>query len=282
MPTFINAAGQSAPVRCDGVSLLPSLIGKGKQDESLVYAEYFFSGKSPGYNEFAPAHRNKMRNQMQMLRFGDTVAVRYNIQSSADDFEIYQIKTDPQQTKNLASQSPAMQEYLKNRVLQIRMEDSSAARPYDNSLIPAVTTTASLQQGLIANTFACNTSWIPSTATLKQLSTKVVSMPTLSEKSQNLFVFDGYIYVPEDGTYTFSLSAGYKAFFKLHDIKAIDADYGYKSNTAKKVTLKLTKGYHPLSLYSLTEKIGSASNVKLQWSHNNSSLKDIPAASFFH
>src|SRR5690606_36318392 len=88
MPTFAEAAGMSAPVRSDGTSLIPSLTGKGRQTPSNVYIEFFEKGVTPDYAEFLPAHHDKVRKQMQMLRFGDTVAVRYNIQSAEDDFEI--------------------------------------------------------------------------------------------------------------------------------------------------------------------------------------------------
>ncbi len=97
MPTFVEVAGLPAPALSDGVSLLPSLLNKGKQAASHIYVEYFQGGETPAYEDFLPEHRSRRRNQMQMLRVGDTVGVRYDIQDQDDDFEIYDVVKDPQQ-----------------------------------------------------------------------------------------------------------------------------------------------------------------------------------------
>jgi arylsulfatase A-like enzyme len=62
LPTLAQIAGVAAPAVSDGVSLLPSLTGSGKQTESYVYVEYFEGGKTPLYDEFTPDHRGKKRN----------------------------------------------------------------------------------------------------------------------------------------------------------------------------------------------------------------------------
>ncbi|MEO6135163.1 MAG: arylsulfatase, partial [Ginsengibacter sp.] len=103
MATFADVAGVPIPARTNGVSLLPSLSGKGKQKDSYVYVEYFESEKTPGFEQYVPAHRNRKRGEMQVIRMGDFVGVRYNIKSANDDFEIYNIMTDPQQANNLAA-----------------------------------------------------------------------------------------------------------------------------------------------------------------------------------
>ncbi|WP_346238405.1 sulfatase-like hydrolase/transferase [Niabella insulamsoli] len=275
LPTFVNAAGSAAPVRCDGVSLLPALTGKGKQEKSLVYAEYFFPGKSPDYPEFAPEHRAKRRQQMQMIRMGDTVAVRYDIQSFQDDFEIYHIKTDPQQAKNIAAASIALQAALKERVLQIRMADSTAPRPYDHQLIPAASPRMKLRKGMAVTGYKCQTPWIPHTEGLKPVYRGMAAAFDLSKVGQPLAKFHGFIYVEKAGAYTFSLASGNKSFFKVHDIKAIDADYGTPSLSEKTVTLQLAKGYHPFELYSLAAKSGAAKDIKLQWSFNGGAFSPV-------
>lgn len=70
MPTFAEAAGVSAPARSDGVSLMPTLVGRGKQKPTTVYSEYFNASKTPDYAEFSEAHRGRKRGQMQSLRIG--------------------------------------------------------------------------------------------------------------------------------------------------------------------------------------------------------------------
>ena len=139
-PTFIDAAGLPAPARMDGVSLLPELTGTGKIKDRAVYVEYFQNGTTPEYKEFSPLHRGRKRNQMQLIRTGNYVGVRYDIQSAADNFEIYDVSKDPQEIHNLADE-PGMDTldvWMKAHVLQMRRPNASAPRPYDNEPVPAV------------------------------------------------------------------------------------------------------------------------------------------------
>lgn len=162
LPTFTDAAGFTAPVNTDGVSLLPSLTGKGSQPKSQIYVEYNQSRSTPEYEEFAPNNRGRMRKQMQMVREGNLVALRYNIQNTDDDFEIFNVIEDPQQRENLAFQPKykELQERLKKQVLQVRMPDSTAARPYDDALVPAITVDG-LSEGLQWSAFAAPEPWLP-------------------------------------------------------------------------------------------------------------------------
>src|SRR5690606_30116597 len=155
LPTFTDIAGLPAPVRSDGVSLLASLTQRGKQEESLVYAEYFHPGRMPTYAAFAPVHRGKRRNQMQMIQVDGLIGVRYDVQSASDDFEIYDVVNDPRQTKNLAVEKEYVQQRMKDRVLQLRVSDTSAARPYDDALIPAVSM-AQMSPGLRMESYTVN------------------------------------------------------------------------------------------------------------------------------
>src|SRR5690606_4230523 len=162
LPTFADIAGLPAPVRSDGVSLLPSLRAEGEQAESLVYAEYFHPGAMPAYTAFAPAHRGRRRNQMQMIQVDGLIGVRYDVQSASDDFEIYDVVSDPGQTRNLALGKADVQQRMKERVLQLRVADTSAARPYDDAFIPAL---HGIDAGVHAppevKFYTVKTSWLP-------------------------------------------------------------------------------------------------------------------------
>lgn len=280
MPTFTELAGFPAPVRSDGVSLLPSLTGKGKQPSSNIYVEYFHPSKSPGYSDFTGRRRNQKRYQMQMIRLGDTVGVRYDIQSANDDFEIYDIIKDPQQLSNIASQSPALQHYLKSRVLQARMADTTAARPYDQALVPDINV-GSIKNGLRLSTYQVGSSWIPLTAGL-QAELEITVMDFSIEFKNNLAVFSGLLQVPADGEYRFFLSASGKAFLKVHDAHVIDADYGYHSGEEKQAAIRLKAGYHPISLYYLKQLHSGSPAFSLQWSYNGQQKQQIPLGSFFN
>ena len=102
LPTFAEVANYAAPARTDGISLLPSLMGKGKQRSSSVYIEYYNEGVTPNYKKFELAHRLRLRNQMQMIRCDNVVGVRYYVKSSDDNFEIYDVVSDTKEAKNLA------------------------------------------------------------------------------------------------------------------------------------------------------------------------------------
>jgi len=96
--------------------------------------------KTPGYAEFLPADRGRARQQMQALRLGDFIGVRYDIKSHAAPFEIYNLAADPQQRHDLGGNTEfaAMQREMHDTVLRVRRPDASAPRPYDAELVPAL------------------------------------------------------------------------------------------------------------------------------------------------
>ena len=48
MPTLADAAGLIAPAQSDGVSLMPTLLGTGKQrSRGYAYVEYFVKSANP-------------------------------------------------------------------------------------------------------------------------------------------------------------------------------------------------------------------------------------------
>lgn len=267
-PTFADAAGMPAPARIDGVSLLPSLTGNGKQKEGLIYVEYFEPGNTPDYEVFNAQHRKRKRNQMQMLRIGDYVGLRYDIKSKDDNFEIYNVVKDPAQTNNLAKKRSfgSLQNQMKEKVLRVRRPDSTARRPYDNEFVPGIPE-LKVRPGLTYKWFPGDFPWIPEITTLQPQQTGIAKYPVydaVKEKHNGILYFEGYLRIPADGTYTFFINADEGALLKLHDAVIIDADYKYIGGTERQGKIMLKAGVHPIRLYYM-KKENSKALLNVMW-----------------
>lgn len=268
MATFAQAAGVIPPVRTDGVSLLPSLIGKGKQEQSLVYVEYFENGKTPDFKNDNSTHKNRKRGQMQMIRMGNYSGVRYDIKSAEDDFEIYDVVNDPKETTNLAAKPEfeKMQMQMKASVLQTRHANAEAPRPYDDALIPATKISGKLLSGFKQEFFAGDFPWVVSEKGLKPQSSKLST--SINDKAETaktgMIRYKGYIKVPADGKYSFSFKTSGKAYMRLHQASLFDADYGYQSNKELIQEVNLKEGYHPVSIYLLKQSKNNET-ITVKW-----------------
>ena len=288
MATFCDFAGAATPARSDGVSLAPSLLGKGIQHESRVYAEYSIGGRTPMYDEFEEIRRGRVRNQMQLIRLGNYKGIRYDIKSADDDFEIYDVFSDPKETINLATK-PEMrniQKQMKEKVLQIRRPDSSAVRPYDNEFIPPITTDGNIKKGLRWSGYKGDFPWVPKVLSLKPEitgKTNVIDLRRIKFNKIEAVQFDGYINIQEDGEYTFYLKTDAGAVFKIHEATLIDADYGYVSGTEQKAVVKLKKGLHPFTLcYAQKGKKHVSPSLSIEWSSKKITKSLVPDTVFFH
>ncbi|PRZ28140.1 sulfatase-like hydrolase/transferase [Flavobacterium granuli] len=268
MATFAEMAGIPAPARTDGVSLLPSLTAKGKQQKSLVYVEYQGEGKTPNFKEFNPAHRDKKRGQMQLIRMGDYKGVRYDIKSAEDDFEIYDVVKDPQEINNLALKAgfEKMQKQMKASVLQLRQADAEAPRPYDNAFIPAATVSTKLSSGLIQQFFEGDFPWVVSEKGLKAKKQALgKSINTALEANKNgMVLYTGFIKIPSDGKYNFSFQTSGKAYMRLHEASLFDADFGYQPTKELTKEVSLKAGYHPVSIY-LLQNSDVTNSTTIKW-----------------
>ncbi|MDO6807383.1 sulfatase-like hydrolase/transferase [Zobellia galactanivorans] len=283
LPTFTEAAGYTPPANTDGVSLLPILTGTGKQQESLIYVEYNQGGKTPEYEEFAPNNRGRRRKQMQMMRMGDIVGLRYDIQSADDDFELYDVTKDSHQTENLAGKPDmtALQSRMKERALQVRMPDTAAARPYDPAMVSPLPV-PKVSKGLKWAAFEDSAPWLPKVDGLSPIANGTSQTPTLENivGKGEVFLFEGFIKIPTDGNYTFSLAASGKAFVRIHEASVIDADYGYEAGTLKEGSMNLKAGYHPIRIY-YKKKTGTKPTLDIQWSGPTIEKGPIPESVFY-
>lgn len=267
MPTFCELAGHLPPARADGTSLAPTITGKGSQQIPQVYVEYENKTKTPGYKEFADKHRNRKRGQMQAIRFGDLMGVRYDIKSHADPFEIYNVGTDPQQKKNLAASMPEMQQQMHDAVLRIRRPDSTSERPYDDEFVPAIKVTT--KQGVKVDGYPMSFPWLSRTDNLEPLSSTIAE--TISTDRKNTLRISGYIDIPKDGMYTFHLPAGATALLRIHGATVIDRAYK-PSNNETSGKINLARGKHPFRFYLK----GKGSATSLEISGKDMSRQPLP------
>jgi arylsulfatase A-like enzyme len=283
LPTFAQVAGVPVPARADGVSLLPELTGRGVQrDRSSLYVEYVSNNsRTPNYPEFTPGNRNRLRNQMQVLRIGDYVGVRYDIKSHADPFEIYQVTVDSKQAENLASTRPELEQKMRNLVLQVRRPDPDAPRPYDQQPVPA-SNPGAVVAGVEWRAFEGDFPWVPQFETLTPVASGTASQPDLknlpTKKNGGLF-FTGYLKIPKEGDYTFYLTVDSGALLRLHEATVIDADFGYTGDKEMSGSIRLEAGLHPFRLYYARKPgVTAPSQLNFEWSGPGIDRQSVPAA----
>jgi arylsulfatase A-like enzyme len=90
MPTVAELAGVQSPQKIDGISFLPTLLGKpGQKEHASLYWEF---------------HEQKGR---QAVRMGDWKLVRYNVSIPEKiTTELYNLKSDLGEENNVAAKNP--------------------------------------------------------------------------------------------------------------------------------------------------------------------------------
>lgn len=253
LPTFTEIVGLPAPARTDGISLYPFLTGVYKSKPSrYVYIEYFNGGKTPAYEDFADVNKKRKRGQMQMIRLNDYIGLRYNIKTGEEDFKVYNIDSDPHQKNDLAEKFPELQKQMKTQVLQMRMPNPTAPRPYDSIAMPA-SSPSRIQDGLKWKSFKFFTPWLAKTELLdfseKGTTGSISEFLKEHSKKDKLYLMEAFVNIPAKGYYSFHIKTDGKAFLRVHDAAVVDADYNYNSGELKTGKVLLAKGYHPLKIY---------------------------------
>ncbi|GAB5404567.1 MAG: arylsulfatase [Aureliella sp.] len=275
MATFCDLAQAPTPARCDGVSLVPTLIGEGEQIDSTVYIEYENRGSTPKYNDFERSRRGQPRKQMQVIRMRATdgvlyKGVRYDINSASDDFQIFDVESDPSEQKNLAGTSPAMealQTRMQARVLQLRSKNESALRPYDNALIPEDANSKNAFQVLRADRID-GVDYVPAVPGSAKAALSTVSSSngqyTFVATKPGLYQISGCITVTEAGPHTLTVTSDAPCFVRLHQGHAVDVPSLLSRRTVK-ASRQLAAGNHPITLTVHAQSAGDT----IQWSCGN-------------
>lgn len=283
MATFAAVAGGTAPARSDGVSLLPTLTGNGKQRAGTVYVEYWQQGTTKPYDDFSKAKQRATRGQMQVIQLNGYKGVRTDIQSHADPFQIYDLKSDPRERHNLAGTSPEfdqLQQAMLDRVLRLRRPNPTAQRPYDAEAIPALDL-EDVENGLLWKSYEGSFDYVPSVADLSSTASGVSEAFEVSQSGAKAIEFTGLIKVPKEAAYTFVVTTPQKAFLRIHDVAVVDADFNYKIGQQPSGTVRLKRGYHPIRLNCLTTESGEA-QVSVLWSPSGVAPRRITQSQVFH
>lgn len=89
MPTLCDLAGAKTPADCDGLSFLPTLLGRGEQRKhEFLYWEF------PGYGG------------QQAIRVGNWKAIRTGLARGPQPIQLYDLDSDPSEQHDLAAQHP--------------------------------------------------------------------------------------------------------------------------------------------------------------------------------
>jgi len=285
MPTLAELAGLPAPAHSDGISLLPMLLGKDNpRKHDFLYIEYYVdSSNQPASKDVFARKHVTARNQQQLVRIGDFVGVRTDIQSASDPLRLYDVMTDPHEDHDLARES-SHRELLKRMtdlLVTARRPEPSAKRPYDDVPLPAVNVASANEGHLNCSVFSGSFPYTPDFATMHADSVSTNAGLILPEaQSSGAFGvhFAGYLRIPADGKYTFTAASDSAIHLWLHDAHVIDSDHA-SVNHPLSATILLKAGLHPFRL-SYLHGSSSAATLTLRYAGPNLEEQAIPASAF--
>ncbi|GAA3130165.1 arylsulfatase [Kribbella aluminosa] len=255
LATFADLADIAAPARSDGVSLAPTLLGSGSRSPSTLYVEYAVDGRTPAYAAFAPAHRGRQRGQMQLVRMGDHVGVRYDVAAADDRFEVYDVARDPKQEHDLADTRPDLHDMLAAQASRVRRAHPEFPRPYDGEAMQALPATDAeaaatekvavvvTEQLISRDPVLSELPWTPTLAATRSSSlprreSVNVGEPVTPDVTAQEWT--GELVVPAAGLYDFDLVGIHHAVLRVHD--AVIVDEGSRGS------VRLAAGQHPFRL----------------------------------
>lgn len=280
MPTFAEIANVPAPAWCDGVSLVPTLAEQGVQrDKGYLYFEYYYNGSTANWTEF-PNHGGEYRGQMQCVRIGDFMGIRRDVASETENFEIYNVVTDPAQGTNLAASMTDLQTEMKGVALSSRRSEGSASRPYDTAAIDDEV--RGLEAGLDYFCYEGLWSYVPEFRDLSPVVAGNIPDIDLSARSRDDYIgilYTGYLDVATAGNYTFYLQSDSGANLFLHDAHVIDDDFNH-TGLEQSGSIQLAAGLHPFRVY-YRHGTRPSHALSLSWAGPSIAKQAIPTASFY-
>ena len=256
MATLADVAGLPQPAHCDGVSLLPTLMGEGRQLPMRIYAEYEDggSGNNWGFE--------------QMVRDGDYVLIRVNGVNGKR--YLYNIKDDIGQEHDLSG-DPAQADRLRWMTALLttcRLPIGKTQAAYgcagfgtahsgaDATPMPATPLHGALPQLQVRvfRTGAKDWPWVPNFRTLEPdagfLAVDTVALRERLAKESVPFgvAIDGWMEVDSEREVTFTAKGEGGCQLWLHEAHILEYEAG-DCATGRSIAMRLAKGRHPYRLY---------------------------------
>ncbi len=119
LPTALELAGRPVPPHTDGISIVPTLLGRGEQK-----AHEFLYWELPRYDSKTGEFRKEIPRQA--VRMGDWKAVRPEPDGA---LELYNLKTDPGETTNVAASNPEVMARIDEFLKRARYEPRPQTEP---------------------------------------------------------------------------------------------------------------------------------------------------------
>ena len=269
MATLADVAGLPQPAHCDGVSLLPSLTGVGRQLPMRIYTEYSDggSGQSFGFE--------------QMVRDGDYVLIRNR--GVDGTVELYDVAHDEGQTNDLsgAPEQAHRVRWMSDLLLTCRIPSAKvpascgaisahAQSPaaLDEFPLPATPCAGRLPPWEVRLFLkgAANWPWVPNFRTLVPdvgfLADDASAMRArLPDAEAFGLSVRGWLEVEEDSEVLFSAEGAGGCQLWLHEAHVLEYEAGDCSE-GRSISFSLAKGRHPFRLW-LTSTQGVAGLCKV-------------------
>ena len=259
MATLADVAGLPQPAHCDGVSLLPTLTGQGRQLPMRLYAEYNDGGSGQGFGF------------EQWVRDGDYVLIRNNGINGTR--ELYDLAADPGQTRDLLA-DPAHAERVRwmtdllvaCRVPVAKVPDACGALgAYANSHpgIEAAPMPATPRVGpppplevRLHRAGAEAWPWVPNFRTLapdggflaKDFADLLARLPPTGAYGVEV---RGWFEAPAEGDRAFAAKGPGGCQLWLHEAHILEYEAG-DCVEGRAITLRLAQGFHPWRLFLTT------------------------------
>lgn len=248
LPTLTDAAGQVAPARTTGRSLWPMLTGQVDPEDHDVYTEYEQNGRTPNYDDFDAEKRGQRRGQMQVVTIDGLKAIRYNVVSGDEPFQLFDVRRDPREMNDLSSQPPYREVLERAQQLAILNHQPSpeARRPYDDRQLPSMMPERP-HQSIVASydgvfPYAPHPDSLPEPTRLEARSGPLSDI-NVQSNGPGYVVLRGVIEVPAAGRYQPRFSSGGRAFIRVHQTPVVDAD---TASNPQIYAVELEAGSHPI------------------------------------